>query len=69
MQHGGMQLLSRESENRDMLGACVVLFDNAPFATTSALVWGESELAHEYDFDVENIIGSLKYATWRNALS
>ena len=35
------------------------------------LVWGEPELAHEYDFDVKYIFmamkESFKYATWRNA--
>ena len=31
------------------------------------LVWDEPELAHEYNFDVENIIAG--YATWRNATS
>ena len=25
----------------------------------SDLIWGEPELAQEYDFDVENIIGNL----------
>ena len=31
------------------------------------LVWGEPELAHEYDFDVENII--VEVSTWRNTNS
>ena len=30
---------------------CTVLVDDM-----QGLVWGEPELAHEYDFDVENII-------------
>ena len=37
-----------------------------------ALVWGEPDLAHEYDFDVENIIAEnrgLKCVSWRNTTS
>ena len=35
------------------------------------LVWGEPQLAQQYDFDVENTAnkGSSKCATWRNATS
>ena len=34
------------------------------------LVWGKPELAHEYDFDVENIIAKdRKFEVCRNATS